>query len=96
MSTTVIGIAGRPRASMGGTSWIRSSRSPGLARSVFRPVVARYWRQRTMRELSRLEDARLQDIGVERADIPAIATDLAQAEASAWARRAAGANGFGG
>ncbi|NIR32735.1 MAG: DUF1127 domain-containing protein [Gammaproteobacteria bacterium] len=61
-----------------------------------RPLVSYYWKRRTIRELSRLEDHRLEDIGVARADIPAIAEDLAREEASAWARRAAGANGFGG
>lgn len=76
-----------------------ATRRAGAARRVramAKPLVSYYWRQRTIRELSRLEDYRLEDIGVARADIPTIAADRARAEASAWARRAAGANGFGG
>ena len=96
MNTTYAGRYGREFGRGDRGAAMRRVTAAQRARTMMKPFLTYYWRQRTIRELSRLEDYRLEDIGVARADIPTVANGLAQAEASAWVRRAAGANGFGG
>lgn len=67
-----------------------------FARTMSRPFVIHYQRERTVRELSALDDRWLADIGIKRADIPVIAKILVERDARAWSQHAAGTNGFGG
>ncbi|MFQ6021801.1 MAG: hypothetical protein ACE5NW_03685 [Acidiferrobacterales bacterium] len=52
--------------------------------------------RRTAAEPMAVQDWRLQDVCVARREIPIVTDAMAKAEAYAWSRHAAGANGFGG
>jgi uncharacterized protein YjiS (DUF1127 family) len=86
-----IGMAGRTSTR---SAWRRAVGR--LARTISRPFVTHYQRERTVRELSALDDRWLADIGIKRADIPVIAKILVERDARTWSQHAAGANGFGG
>ncbi|MGA8261531.1 MAG: DUF1127 domain-containing protein [Arenicellales bacterium] len=56
-------------------------------RRMFRPMMAAHLERETIRELSRLSPCILRDIGLNRGDIPRVASDWARERADTWARR---------
>jgi len=68
----------------------------GAIRRVAKSMIQAHWERHAVRELSSLPDYVLRDIGLRPDDINKVAGDLARERAEAWARRAQGANGFGG
>lgn len=66
------------------------------ARRVAARMMSRHMERETVRELSSLPSHILKDIGLDRADIHAVASQMARTRADAWARQAGASNGFGG
>lgn len=66
------------------------------ARRVMKSMIRSHWERHAVRELNSLPSYVLRDIGIGEGEIREVAADLARDRADAWARRASGANGFGG